>query len=53
MTTVEGRVLLCGKGNGRTVWSGVDLNETDAFSTLARETERERWVGNLHNSVVD
>lgn len=34
---------------------GVELtfNETDAFSTLARETERERWVGNLHNSVVD
>ena len=29
------------------------FNETDAVSTLAGETERESWVGNLENSVVD
>lgn len=44
----------CYVGKVMTGLCGVELtfNETDAFSTLARETERERWVGNLENSVL-
>lgn len=32
---------------------GLTFNGTDAFSTLAGETEREGWVRDLENSAVD